>query len=154
MNEMMHNNEAPEGGAGDSEAEQTAAERGRLVEDLRQLGRLLGDTMRAAASTPEAENLKKELKEGISAMRTEIDATVETTRETTARVSREYKPSGTGRLRTDLAAALRALNRALDGLASTVEPGPTGAGTTSPAAPSAGAGETGDDMESPGTHVE
>jgi hypothetical protein len=94
----------------------------RLADELRRLGQLLADTVKAAAGTPEAESLRRELKEGVGALRSEIDQAMESTRETTTRMSREYQASGMTRLRSDLAAALRALNRAVDSLAGTVAP--------------------------------
>ena len=103
-------------------ATETTSEERRVADELKRLGQLLADTMRAAANTPEAENLRRELSEGAAALRNEIDETMDATRQTTTRVSKEYKTSGMTRLRADLAGALRALNRAVDSVASSVEP--------------------------------
>ena len=92
-----------------------------LADELRRLGELLAGSARAAANTEEAQALRQEIRDGVEAMRKEIDGAVGSTRQTTTRVGKEYRSAGVSRLRSDLANALRAVNRAVDGLAANLE---------------------------------
>ncbi len=96
--------------------------RASIGSELRRLGQLLSASLRAAASTQEAAELKSELKEGMDALRREMDNAVENTKSATARVKSEGAPTSE-KLRAELADALRAVNRALDRMAANVEPG-------------------------------
>lgn len=98
------------------------ATRASIGSELKRLGQLLSASLRAAASTQEAAELKSELKEGMEALRREMDNAVESTKSATARVKTEGAPTSE-KLRTELAEALRAVNRALDRMATNVEPG-------------------------------
>ena len=96
--------------------------RASIGSELRRLGQLLSASLRAAASTNEAAELKAELKEGMEALRREMDNAMESTKSATARVKIEGAPTSE-KLRSELADALRAVNRALDRMAQSVEPG-------------------------------
>jgi hypothetical protein len=115
----------------DSPDESAEATRASIGAELKRLGELLSSALRAAAGTKEAQDLKAELKEGVEALRREMDSAVESTRGAAGRVRVDGTPSAE-RLRNELADALRAVNRALDRMAQSVEPG------TSSAAPPPG----------------
>jgi hypothetical protein len=93
-----------------------------LVSELRTFGQLIAAALRAAASTPEAKTLKLEFKAGVSAMQSEIRDSATSSKETTQRVTSQYRETGSTRVRTDLAAALRALNATMTNLADNLEP--------------------------------
>ncbi len=104
------------------EAGERPVEPPSLIAELQTFGQLVAAALRAAATTPEAEALRNEVREGVSAMESEIREQAATSKETTRRVSTQYRQTGTTRVRTDLAAALRSLNKAMGNLAESLEP--------------------------------
>lgn len=93
-----------------------------LIAELQTFGQLVAAALRAAATTPEAEALRNEVREGVTAMESEIREQAAARKESTRRASTQYRETGTVRVRTDLAAALRSLNRAMGNLAESLEP--------------------------------
>lgn len=92
-----------------------------LVHELRTLGQHLAAALRAAATTPEAERLRSEVRDGVRALEREMRESAEESKKTTARVTAKYRETGTQRVRGDLAAALHALNRGLEQLATSID---------------------------------
>ena len=98
--------------------EPTAAETS-LADELKGMGVHLAAALRAAASTQEAQELRGDLREGLRALKAEVDealakAPVDALRE------KAQRPSGTA-VRSELAGAIRSFNKALDRLAASVE---------------------------------
>ena len=98
------------GGAVDAEPQAIASE-------LKRLGAVLAAAVKAASQTPEAQSLRNELRSGSQAMVREFDDVAAETRAAATRVTSEYRSAGVGKLRADVAGALRALNRSLEDLA-------------------------------------
>jgi len=117
-----------------------------LADELRAMGQRLAAAARAAASTPEAHELRADLHEGLRQVKSEIDqvlakAPVESLRE-------KAQSPRAGQVRAELAGAVRALNRVLDRLAATVEPGENG-DREPPEDQSAPSGDAADEGNSP-----
>lgn len=90
-----------------------------LSDELKSMGQHFAAALRAAASTQEAQELRGDLREGLRALREDIDealakAPVDSLRE------RASRPPANA-VRGELAGAIRALNRALDRLAQAME---------------------------------
>jgi hypothetical protein len=95
--------------------------RSSLRFELRRLGELIARALRAATGTTEAEELKSELREGMEALRREVDSTLESSKDATGKMRESGGPAA-DKVRVEVADALRALNRALDKMAAGVEP--------------------------------
>jgi hypothetical protein len=121
--EMVPTNEAPLAAYDSAEAVSVPDDSGRssLRFELRRLGELLARALRAAAGTREAEELKAELRDGMDALKREMDTAVESTRGATDRVRETGGPTA-DKVRVEVADALRSINKALDKLATGVEP--------------------------------
>ena len=102
--------------------------RSSLRFELRRLGELIARALRAATGTNEAEELKVELREGIEALRREVDSTLESGKDATGKMRESGGPAA-DKVRVEVADALRALNRALDKMAAGVEPTKPGSGS-------------------------
>ena len=116
-----------------------------VVDDLRGIGSRLAAALQAAASTPEAENLKGDIREGAQRLVNELQAVIKASpigkmggrSDTAAEGGGTDAPAVEGvadvpsapstqrmatTVRTELANALRGLNRALDRLAGQLQP--------------------------------
>jgi len=83
-----------------------------MLDELRGMGGHFASAMRAAAGTPEAEELKSDLQDGLRDLRGEIDKALQSAKASTPRAASSGK--AVDQVRVELAAALRTLNRVLD----------------------------------------
>jgi hypothetical protein len=103
-----------------------------IIQDMRSMGEKLAAMVKAAAGTPEAEAVKTDVRQGVEALRQELDKALQ--RVPTADVhtgvqkGTEVAAGATQRLRGEAAGWLREANRALDKLADTLQ-GPGAAAT-------------------------
>ncbi len=118
------------------DAERAAAS---IASDLRELGLRFTAALKAAANTPEARELRGEVREGLSQLRDEIDGTLENLRSGAKRRVEERRAASAGeaeadggpaearagklaeQVRVELAQAVRNLSAALDKMAGSVE---------------------------------
>ena len=104
-------------------AEAAKARASSVAGELRELGVQFAATIRAAASTEEAQELRGEIREGLGQLRDEVDAAFSNVRSGTKRKAGEKKGSLEVKLRSEFASAVRNLNSALERLAGSMEPG-------------------------------
>jgi hypothetical protein len=89
-----------------------------LADELRSTGLHLAAALRAAASTPEAQEVRADLREGIRNLRSELD---EALSKTPVETLKSKGPVPRSALRAELANALRSANKVLDRLAASME---------------------------------
>jgi molybdopterin converting factor small subunit len=97
-----------------------------VAADLRDLGVRFAAALRAAAGTPEAQDLRGEIGEGLRQLRGELDSALEGVRSGAKRrvgEQREQRGAMSGQLRSEVAQAVRNLSAVLERLAGNVEPG-------------------------------
>lgn len=114
----------------DTAADQGARGAGAMAADLRELGLRFTAALKAAASTPEAQELRGEIRDGLSQMRDELDSALGSLRSGAKRKVEERKSSGgeaggtlASQVRSEVAQAVRNLSAALDKMAGTMAPG-------------------------------
>ena len=134
MNDETQNADMPGAASAETGAE-AAAEQGNrgagaMAADLRELGLRFTAALKAAASTPEAQELRGEIRDGLSQMRDEIDSALGSLRSGAKRKVEERKTGGTeaggnlaSQVRSEVAQAVRNLSAALDKMAGTMAPG-------------------------------
>lgn len=124
-------------------AEATAS----LAAELKEFGVRIAAFAQAAVNTPEAQELRTDVIDGVRQLREQFDGILENLRNARKAGENGEQPAG-GKLATQLrgeaASLLRTLNRGLEKLAGTVEPTGTVAsaatGSEAPQSPDSGAG--------------
>jgi len=109
-------------------ASATKAVQGIAVE-LKTLGQQLANVLKAAASTPEAEQFSSQIREGLGSLRDEIDDALTGVRSGTKKVAGDQAGNVMNRAQVELANALRVLSRGIDKLAGSVGPADGEAGS-------------------------
>lgn len=106
-------------------AEAPGAANTGVVQDLRSMGLKLAAMLKAAAGTPEAEEVRSDVRQGVEALRQEIDKALQrvptTDVQTGVHKGTEVAAGATQRLRVEAAGWLREANRALDKLADALQ---------------------------------
>ncbi len=96
-----------------------------IAQDLRSMGEKLAAMIKAATGTPEAEVVKSDMRQGMVALRQEIDKALQrvptTDVQSGVQKSGEVAAGATQRLRGEAATLLREANRALDKLADALQ---------------------------------
>jgi hypothetical protein len=90
-----------------------------VIAELRDLGERFASALRAASATPEAEALKADLNEGLRDLRGEIDRALQSAKATRQRAPDRSRAAD--QVRSELAGAMRGLNRALERAAEAME---------------------------------
>lgn len=116
--------ETPEAGAATESAESMSATKAvqGIATELKTLGQQFATVLKAAATTPEAEQLSAQIREGLSSLRDEIDDALSGVRTGTKKVAGDQASNVMGRAQVELANALHVLSRGIDKLASSVGP--------------------------------
>lgn len=94
-----------------------------MASELRSFGQQLAAVLRAAAATPEAEQLSGQIRDGLSQLRDEIDTALDGLRTRTAERTGDAAGGVLSQARGELAGALQALGRAVVRMADSVAPG-------------------------------
>ncbi len=114
-----------------------------MANDLKALGQQFGAVLKAAASTPEAEQLSGQIRDGLSSLRDEIDDALSGVRGGARKVAGDQAGNVLNRAQIELANALHLLSRGIDRVATGVTPAPDIAAPDD-TAPSSDNGSVGD----------
>ena len=133
---------ATEAPAAEASAEATSAAKAMqgMANDLKTLGQQFAAVLKAAASTPEAEQLSAQIREGLGSLRDEIDDALSGVRTSTKKVAGDQASNVLSRAQVELANALHLLSRGIDRVASSVGPDEGVAAPAEPVAATNGSG--------------
>jgi hypothetical protein len=109
-----------------------------IASELKEFGVRIAAVAQAAVNTPEAQELRNDVIDGIRQLREQFDGMLETLRNARAKAA-ENGEGGTGnklgsQVRTEAATLLRTMNRGLEKLAGTIQPSDSGSAPSETAA--------------------
>jgi len=109
-----------------------------IASELKEFGVRIAAVAQAAVNTPEAQELRNDVIDGIRQLREQFDGMLETLRNARAKAT-ENGEGGTGnklgsQVRTEAATLLRTMNRGLEKLAGTIQPSDSGSAPSETAA--------------------
>lgn len=118
--------EAPAAGGPKVTVDDMKAAAQSLSDDFAEFARKVAAVVKAASATPEAEQLKGEIREGLSQLRGDIDRTLDNVRanaKTATTTSSDQGGAVMTQVRATVADVLAAVGTAVDRMASSVRPG-------------------------------